>query len=177
MDNELEITDSKIQTPEEELQKEPDEDFQEETKIENNPDLNDPHEDQSKSDQEIHTTNTLPNQPINGIMAPHDFTSNDIPLCQQKPSLEEKDDFKDLKVNSELSDSKVQASVAEDFKDSKENKKNFCNQCNRSFANLKRHIDSVHEGVKKHKCESCQVAYSDKRSLQNHNIKKHQASF
>ena len=80
-------------------------------------------------------------------------------------------------MHSNVSDSRTEASETEDFRDLKENKKNLCNQCNKSFAgNLKRHIDSVHEGLKKHKCESCQLAYSDKRSLQNHNIKIHQAS-
>ena len=117
------FSDSKIQTPEDELQKEP---------------------------------------------------SDDIALTQQKPSQEQMDYFKDLKMHSKVSDPKAEALETE----LKRNKKNFCHQCKKSFAgNLKRHIDSVHEGLKKHKCESCQLAYSDKRSLQNHNFKKHQASF
>ena len=53
--------------------------------------------------------------------------------------------------------------------------KYFCESCCKSFSradNLKRHIQTVHEGHKDHKCEFCKKKFSTKAHL-NYHIKTH----
>ena len=46
-----------------------------------------------------------------------------------------------------------------------------CEICNKSFTrgkSLKRHITSIHEGIKPFKCDTCEVSFSQKSNLDRH---------
>merc|ERR1719510_197686 len=49
---------------------------------------------------------------------------------------------------------------------------NFCcNFCAKVFSrqsNLKRHVDSIHKGIKNYHCELCQMKFTALQNLQNH---------
>ena len=59
-------------------------------------------------------------------------------------------------------------------------KPHACNQCESSFgrpAELKRHIDVVHLGLKQHKCTQCDDAFGRKEQLKNHIKSAHENAF
>lgn len=92
-----------------------------------------------------------------------DFKVDPDPIYEQNISSE------DFKI--EQSDSSIQND--QDFEQIKtESRKSAkCEQCDKIFSrqkDLRRHISTVHDGVKKHKCEKCDKGFTTKHALTYH---------
>ena len=56
-------------------------------------------------------------------------------------------------------------------------KLNICSYCGKGFAEkqqMKRHSETVHEGIKKYTCDLCPMAYGQSHELKKHKLKIHQ---
>ena len=61
--------------------------------------------------------------------------------------------------------------VDDEINNHQEHNSRMCWICDKIFSNkndIKRHIDSVHKGLKNNKCGECDLAFSDKSSLKKH---------
>ena len=59
----------------------------------------------------------------------------------------------------------------ENYTPEKKKDSNKCKICHKSFTrgkSLKRHITSIHEGIKPFKCDTCEVSFGQKSNLDRH---------
>ena len=118
-----------------------------------------------------------------GFLQRHIFYAHEE-LSQQDKNVDEKPHEEDSKTNvSKKNDSKKNDFKKNDFETIKNkirkgiNDTNACALCGKMFnekASLLRHIEGVHEGVKKHTCELCKKSFHQKINLKSHIAKIHE---